>query len=171
MTLAAVQIHAILANERRRRAIDQLVAARAPLSVSNLATYIAEDESGESPPPKALRESVYGSLVQTHLPTLQSAGVITYDLESKIVSLTPQARNLRMYQELVGPGGVTWADWYRLCGLVGLLVILGSLLSVPIVAAVDPILWTSAALFAFAVLSASHLWSYRFSMPLWFPRR
>ncbi|WP_138007021.1 DUF7344 domain-containing protein [Halalkalirubrum salinum] len=171
MTLAAVQIHAILANERRRRAIDQLVATRTPLSASELATYVAEEESGESPPPKALRESVYGSLVQTHLPTLQSAGVITYDLECKMVSLTPQARNIRIYQELVGPAGVTWADWYRVCGLVGLLIILGSLLSVPIVAAVDPILWTSAALFTFAALSASHLWSYRFSIPLWFPRR
>ena len=61
--LPAEQVYTILANERRRRAIEQLSSVGGPVSVNELSTLVAGRETGESPPPKRCRESVYTSLV------------------------------------------------------------------------------------------------------------
>ncbi|MCL9817826.1 DUF7344 domain-containing protein [Natronocalculus amylovorans] len=164
MNISELQIHTILANERRQVALDQLRMGRGPIAVRELSHYIAEVESGLSPPPKPLRESVYSSLVQTHLPTLHEAGVVVYDCDLKEVTLSSHARSIQVYQDIFAIGEFTWADLYRGVGLVGFLAILGSLLDAPGVSVIDPLLWTSFSLFLLATVSVYQLWTYRFSI-------
>ena len=162
--LPAEQVYAILANERRRRAIEQLGSVGGTVSVNELSTLVAARETGETPPPKRCRESVYTSLVQTHLPKLADAGVIAYDRETQTIELSRRARDVRLYTEILAPGGATWSELYRALAMVSLLVVLAALLEAPLVSAVDPVLWTSLALGAFAVASAAQLWVNRFSV-------
>lgn len=162
--LPAEQVYAILANERRRRAIEQLSSVGGTVSVNELSTLVAGHETGESPPPTRCRESVYTSLVQTHLPKLADAGVIEYDRDSQTVELSRRARDVRLYTEVLAPGGATWSELYRALAVGSLLVVLAALLGVPFVSAVDPVLWTSLALGAFAAASAAQLWVNRFSV-------
>ncbi|KOX97484.1 DUF7344 domain-containing protein [Halorubrum tropicale] len=162
--LPAEQVYTILANERRRRAIEQLRSVGGPVSVNELSTLVAGRETGESPPPKRCRESVYTSLVQTHLPKLADAGVITYDRDSQTIELSRRARDVRLYTEILAPGGATWSEIYRALAVASLLVVLAALLDAPLVSAVDPVLWTSLALGAFAAASAVQLWVNRFSV-------
>jgi DNA-binding transcriptional ArsR family regulator len=162
--LPAEQVYAILANERRRRAIEQLRSAGGTVSVNELSTLVARRETGESPPPTRCRESVYTSLVQTHLPKLEAAGVVAYDRETQTIALSRRARDVHLYTEILAPGGATWSELYRALGVASLLVVLAALLGVPVVAAVDPVLWTSLALAAFAAASAAQLWVNRFSV-------
>ena len=71
---------------------------------------------------------------------------------------------MRLYTEILAPGGATWSELYRALAMVSLLVVLAALLEAPLVSAVDPVLWTSLALGAFAVASAAQLWVNRFSV-------
>lgn len=71
-------VYEILANPRRRATIRHLTttASGRTVSLRDLATAIAAAETGQSPPPRASRESVYNSLHQTHLPKLDELGVV-----------------------------------------------------------------------------------------------
>ena len=162
--LPAEQVYSILANERRRRALEQLGSVGGVVTVHDLSELVAGRETGESPPPKRCRESVYTSLVQTHLPKLEEVGVVEYDRETQTIELSRHARDVALYTEIVAKGGVTWSELYRALGVASLTVLLAALLDVPLVSAVDPVLWTSLALGAFAVASAAQLWVNRFSV-------
>lgn len=162
--LPAEQVYAILANERRRRALEQLGSVGGVVTVHELSELVASHETGGSPPPKRCRESVYTSLVQTHLPKLEDLGVIEYDRETQTIELSRHARDVSLYTEIVATNGVTWSELYRALGIVSLTVLLAALLGTPIVAAVDPMLWTSLFLAAFAVAGTYQLWLNRFSV-------
>jgi DNA-binding transcriptional ArsR family regulator len=162
--LPAEQVYAVLANERRRRALEQLGSVGGVVTVHELSTLVAGRETGESPPPKRCRESVYTSLVQTHLPKLEELGVVEYDRETQTIELSRHARDVALYTEIVAKGGVTWSELYRALGVASLTVVLAALLGVPLVSAVDPVLWTSLSLGAFALTGAYQLWVNRFSV-------
>jgi hypothetical protein len=162
--LPAEQVYAILANERRRRALEHIESAGGVVTVHELSTLVASHETDEPSPPKRCRESVYTSLVQTHLPKLADLGVIEYDRETQTIELSRHARDVSLYTEIVAKGGVTWSELYRALGVASLTVLLASLLGAPVFAAVDPVLWTSLSLGAFAVASAYQLWVNRFSV-------
>jgi hypothetical protein len=162
--LPAEQVYAILANERRRNALRHIESAGGIVTVHELSTLVASHETGEECPPKRARESVYTSLVQTHLPKLDDLGVIVYDQDTQTIELSRHARDVSLYTEIVVKGGVTWSELYRALGVISLTVLLGILLDLPALTVVDPILWTSLALGAFAVTSAYQLWVNRFSV-------
>lgn len=160
--LSEENVYAILSNSRRRGAFQQLTAAAdGSMSVHELSVRLAATESGQSPPPQKLRESVYNSLQQTHLPLLDDLGVVAYDEESRTVSLCVHARALGRYMEAMPSRRVTWGELYRTLGIVSLVTVLASLLGAPAVGAVDPILWTSAFLGVFAVSVCYQFWTNR----------
>ena len=162
--LPAEQVYAILANERRRRALEQLESVGGVVTVHELSTLIAGHETGESPPPKRSRESVYTSLVQTHLPKLEDLGVVAYDRGTQTIELSRHARDVSLYTEIVAKGGITWSELYRALGIVSLTVLLAALLDAPVLSLLDPVLWTSLFLAAFAAVGAYQLWINRFSV-------
>ena len=162
--LPAEQVYAVLANERRRRALEQLGAVGGVVTVHELSTLVAERETGEHPAPKRCRESVYTTLVQTHLPKLEALGVVTYDRDGQTIELSRHARDVSLYTEVVAKGGVTWSELYRALGIVSLTVLLAALLDAPVVSVLDPVLWTSLFLAAFAAVGAYQLWVNRFSV-------
>jgi len=78
------QIHNVLRNDRRRQVLKQLQQSVGQLSVRELSEAIAEAETGKSPPPRNIRDSVYNALNQTHLPKLDSLGIIKYNSRKKL---------------------------------------------------------------------------------------
>ncbi|AUX10380.1 hypothetical protein AArcSl_2765 [Halalkaliarchaeum desulfuricum] len=155
------QIHDLLRNERRQQVIKHMQRTVGSTTLRELAVAIAEQETGESPPPKNIRDSVYNSLHQTHLPKLDRRGVIEYDSDRKTVTLEEDAKSVRIYMEVVTDYGVTWDEVYRMLGTLSLFVVLAAHIDVPLVSAVDPVLWTSLFLFVFAVVMGYQLWSQR----------
>jgi hypothetical protein len=161
--LAETEIHDILRNDRRRRVIEHLQESVGTVTLRELAETIAAHESGASPPPRPVRESVYNSLHQTHLPKLDDEGVVDYDEHRKTVDLRPGARDVNVYMEVVTKYGITWADYYRTVATVALVVTLATELGTPVVSAVPTLLWTSIALFVVAVSTAYQLWTRRWT--------
>ena len=87
--LSETRIHEVLSNDRRRMAIEYL--QDGDLTLRELSERIAEAETGESPPPRNIRQSAYVSLQQTHIPKLAELDIVNYDEESKVVSLAEAA--------------------------------------------------------------------------------
>jgi len=155
------QIHGILANERRRAVIERLDASPGTVTVRDLSTAIAAIETGKSPPPARVRESVYTSLHQTHLPKLHDVGVVEYDRDRSLVHLRPAVREIGRHMDVLNGLGITWGEYYRGLGVFGLVLVTASLTGLPLVGVIDPLLWASGTLVAFAVSGALQLWDDR----------
>ena len=154
----------ILSNNRRRHALEYLCEHDAVVTLRDLSEAIATAESGESPAPRPVRHAVYVSLHQTHLPMLDASGVLTYDSDRKVVELLDSAREVERYMSLTTVFGVTWAEYYRALGVVGLFVVVAALADLPVLSWVPPLAWASAFLATFAVSSAYQLWGHRHSL-------
>ena len=126
------EIHDVLRNDRRRLVIERLRNGEGREAVRDLAEHIAGIESGESPPPRNVRQSVYVSLHQTHLPKLDKLGIIAYDADSKEVELAGRADEVAVYLEVVPKYGLSWGEYYLGLGLLGLLSIVGHQIGVPV---------------------------------------
>jgi len=157
-------VYTILANERRRRALEQLGSVGGVVTVHELSALVAGHERPARARRRSAVASVYTSLVQTHLPKLEELGVIEYDRETQTIEVSRHARDVALYTEVVASAGVTWSELYRALGVVSLTVLLAALLGVPLVSAIDPVLLTSLALALFAAASAYQLWINRFSV-------
>jgi hypothetical protein len=155
------QIHGILANERRRGVIERLDASPGTVTVRDLSEAIAAAETGESPPPARVRESVYTSLHQTHLPKLHDVGVVEYDRDRSMVHLQPSVREIDRHMDVLNGLGITWGEYYRSLGVFGLVLVIASLTGLPFVDVIAPLLWASGTLVAFAVSGAIQLWDDR----------
>lgn len=74
-------------------------------TIQELSEHIAALESGTEPPPRNVRQSVYVSLHQTHLPKLEALGVVDYDTNSKDVRLRDRATQIEEYMQPTDGGG------------------------------------------------------------------
>jgi curved DNA-binding protein CbpA len=157
--LGEAQIHDILSNERRRRTLDYLKREQATVELRTLAESIAEAESGESPPPTELRQSVYNSLHQTHLPTLDDFDIIEYDTNRKTISLRPEVRTIDIYMDVLTPYGITWSTYYRTLGVLALLTIVADQLDVLLLSGDYSLVIAVVFLFVIAISTGYQLWS------------
>lgn len=155
------EIHDILRNARRRAVLQYLRQTVGSVSLRELSVAIAERESGSSPPPTDVRESVYNSLHQTHLPKLDREGVVVYDRDRKTIKLEDPAREVDLYMEILSPYGITWAAFYRLFATVALLTLLAVELQFWALAAVDERLVISVFLGALTLTTSYQLWHRR----------
>ncbi|MCT9097347.1 hypothetical protein [Haloarchaeobius sp. HME9146] len=160
-SITETKIHHLLSNDRRRCVIEHLKEERPWMTLRQLADDIAELEADESPAPSNLRDSVYVSLHQSHLPKLDEAGIVDYDQDRKEVTLQDTARQVDVYMEVVTRWGVTQATYYRLLATFGLLTIvlaeIGTLSAVP----GNTVLYASLFLAIVAVSTAHQLWEHR----------
>jgi hypothetical protein len=163
-TLSECEIHQILSNPRRRAVLEHLGTSPGAISVRDLSEAIATTETGESPAPSRVRESVYTSLHQTHLPKLHDLGIVYYDRERSEILPLEGVRAVDPYMEVVTSWGVTWGEYYRALGVLGLTVVVAALTPVPLVSLVDPLLWASGFLALFALSSAYQLWRDRYAL-------
>jgi hypothetical protein len=157
--LGEEQIHDILSNERRKRTLDYLKHEPEAVELRTLAEALAEAESGDSPPPTNLRQSVYNSLHQTHLPKLDELDIIDYNKDRKTVTLRPEARTVDLYMEVLTPYGITWSTYYRTLAILALFAIVADKLGVLMLPGDYPLLIASAFLVVIAVSTGYQLWS------------
>ena len=88
------QVVRVLADRQRRRVLESLKTATAPIGLADLAVELARHESdtagGVSFDERAQRLRI--RLHHCHLPMLDEAGLIDYDVENKHVSLSDNPR-------------------------------------------------------------------------------
>ena len=159
--LTEMDAYEVLHNDRRRRVIELLADRVYAVELGDLAEALAGGEADERPPPDRVRESVYNSLHQTHLPKMEALGVVSYDREEKTVALQPAVRQLRQYRGATGPLGASWAGWYRGLALVGFWAVLIVSLESSLLATVDPLPVTVVFLTALTLSTCYQVWTHR----------
>ncbi|WP_458206213.1 DUF7344 domain-containing protein [Haladaptatus sp. NG-SE-30] len=153
------EIHNVLRNDRRRETLRYLRETDGMLTVDELSEHIATIETGESPPPRNVRKSVYVSLHQTHLPKLDDLGIVTYDQRSKELTLEDRIREVEVYMEVVPHHDVSWAVYYVGLGLLEILVLSATKLNLFSVPLLDFEFWTWTFLALFLVSALYHVYS------------
>lgn len=151
--LEAVEIHDVLSNERRQLILQFLRDGGGLLTARELSERIAEVETGESPPPRNIRQSAYVSLHQTHLPKLDELGIVEYDQSSKSVQLNERAEQVNVYMETVPKYGLAWSEYYLGVSILGLLLIIAGEIGVPGLAGMES-LWLAIGTFVLVLASA-----------------
>ena len=164
--LEPIEIHEILSNERRQLVLTFLREAEGTLTARELAIKIAESETGESPPPDNIRQSAYVSLHQTHLPKLDELKVVHYDRGDQTISLQQRADQVSVYMETVPKWGLSWSEVYVASGLLGLLVLLGGEVGVPVLADIGSVLLSVTMLGLITLIAALHTYNQRSSILL-----
>lgn len=149
--LDRADIHDVLRNDRRRHVIEYLRDRNGPTTARELSEYIAEQESGESPPPRNVRQSVYVTLQQTHLPKLGELDIVEYDENEKTVSLSDHAEDVSIYLEVVPKYGLSFSEFYAGLSILGILLVLATEVGVPFLNYVSPAYW---AIFTFCIIIA-----------------
>ena len=145
--LAAVDIHDVLSNERRRMVLSILHEEDGGQTTArDLSERIAEMETGQSPPPRNIRQSAYVSLHQTHLPKLDELGIIDYDESAKTVTLTDRAKQVSVYMETVPRYGISWSEYYIGVSAIGLLLVVAAFIGTPVLGVVGATTWAALAL-------------------------
>jgi DNA-binding transcriptional ArsR family regulator len=153
--LRAVEIHDVLSNERRQLILKFLRDGGGLLTARELSERIAEVETGETPPPRNIRQSAYVSLHQTHLPKLDELDIVDYDQSAKTVELNDRAREVSVYMETVPKYGISWSEYYVAVSVLGLLLIIAGEIGVPVLASIGSLALASAT-FVLILASATY---------------
>lgn len=157
LSIPEADVYYLLSNDRRRETLSVLWDVADEMTLRELSEQIASTEANTTPAPRLLRESVYNTLHQTHLPKLATYGLVEYDADRKLVRSSTGSRSLARYMDTLTPAGVTWGEYYRALGIGGLFAVVASLAGMPAFGAVDPLLFASASLGLFALSTAYQL--------------
>ncbi|WP_049999114.1 DUF7344 domain-containing protein [Halococcus sediminicola] len=120
--LTEYEIHDVLRNERRTQVLRALQREQTTQTLRELSEQLATHETGEQPPPRNIRESVYNSLHQTHLPKLDKMGIVDYERNRKLITLADDFDQIALYMEAVPENDVPWATYYLALGVIALAV-------------------------------------------------
>ena len=153
-TLSADTIHEVLSNSRRRKTLE-FIRERGALSHAELAELIAEAETGESPPPRNIRRSVYVSLQQTHLPKLSDENIVVRHPESDELVLGEDVGDVAVYLEVVPERELAWSEFTAGVCVLGILLVVAEWVGVPFMTALNsPLLLAM----LFGVLLVASVW-------------
>jgi hypothetical protein len=109
----------IVSNNRRRALLSVLEELGGKACLREIVKRVAEREEGEDFD-KKLEKSIHVSLLQTHFPKMQNAGIIEYDEKTGIVRLQELPKEVRYHLEIVGKGDIPWSMYYLLLSILGL---------------------------------------------------
>ncbi|OVE85994.1 DUF7344 domain-containing protein [Natronolimnobius baerhuensis] len=151
-------IFELLKNRRRREVLTYLLEAEETVTLGELAEQIAawENDTDVNALSSDQRKRVYVALYQTHLPKMDDAGIVEYDQDRGLISLSDNADLLMMYLDTDSHQQDRWDRWYAVTSVVGATVLGSSLVGVPLLSAVSPLAVAGVVIAAFIGLSAVH---------------
>jgi hypothetical protein len=121
---SADTLYSALTDTRRRYVLHYLKQQDDAVSVRDLAEQVAawENDTTVENLTSQERKRVYVSLYQSHLSTLDDAGVVDYDKEAGTVDLAERIREVDLFMEVVGGSDIPWRRFYL--GLVAVNAVL-----------------------------------------------
>lgn len=114
----------ILSSPRRRYVLYYLRDTGEPVALNDLAEHVAawENETPVDELSDQERKRVYVSLYQTHIPKLDSVGIVDYDQQSGMVALTDRVHQIDDYlTETSRP--IPWQQFYMTLAVISALML------------------------------------------------
>jgi hypothetical protein len=122
----------MLYNPRRRQVLAYLFAQDGPVDIDDVIVQVAawENDTTVDAVSESERRRIYVSLYQTHIPTLDDAGLVEYDEDEETVELTDRARDVDRH---LGADSDQFPWYYAYLGLsaVGMVSLLAAWLGAP----------------------------------------
>lgn len=154
--LSPDQAFDILSNRRRRYALHYLSEHPEGETLQELARELAawENKIDIESVSKKQQKRVYVSLYQTHVPKLESTGVINHDDESGLLTLTGRANEVTTYLREDTERSDSWYVYYL--GLVGAsaLFLIPTIAGFSVFSALSPAIVGITVILAFGLLTA-----------------
>ncbi|MFP8957280.1 ArsR family transcriptional regulator [Natrialbaceae archaeon A-CW3] len=158
-TLSKDVIFELLKNRRRREVLTYLLDAEETVTLGELAEQIAawENDTDVNALSSDQRKRVYVALYQTHLPKMDDAGIVDYDQDRGLITLSDNADLLVMYLDTDTHQRDRWDRWYAAVSLLGAAILAAAALGVPGFAALPIAALAGVIVAVFLVLSAVHV--------------
>jgi len=155
------EIFDLLSNHRRRYTIHYCKREENPVTLSDLAEQVAawEQDKDINEITSDERKRVYTSLQQTHLPTLDDAGMVNY--ENGEIELTNRANELDVYLDVVPGDSVPWGVYYLGLSVFSGLVLAGLWTEVIPTDPIPTLGWAGLLVALFAVSAVVHVYQSR----------
>lgn len=151
-------IFELLKNRRRREVLAYLLEAEETVTLGELAEQIAawENDTDVNALSSDQRKRVYVALYQTHLPKMDDAGIVDYDQDRGLISLSDNADLLMMYLDTDNHKQDRWDRWYAGLSVLGAVVVGAAVVGVPPLGSVPTLGIAGAVVAAFLGLSIAH---------------
>lgn len=104
------------------------------------------------------RRRVYTAMQQTHLPTMDEAGIIEY--EDQTIELTEHAEDLDVYMDIVPGSSIPWGQYYLGLSAVSAALVASAWVNV-YPASVPDLAWAALIVTAFSLSAAFHVYRSR----------
>lgn len=153
-----------LLGSQRRRLVLRHLKHEGETNLGDLAERVAAWENGITVEEVDYqqRKRTYTSLQQTHLPTLDEAGVVEFASERGVVEATDRARKLTVYLEIVPERNIPWSTYYFGVGVLScVLVGVVAVINVGVLEAVPDLGWAAAIGLTLTISAAVHTYRSR----------
>ncbi|MFC7045395.1 hypothetical protein ACFQH6_08245 [Halobacteriaceae archaeon GCM10025711] len=153
----------VLSNPRRRYVLYYLRRHEESAKLKEIADQIAawENDLPVEELSSQQRKRVYVSLYQTHIPKLESAGIVDYDENEGIVSLAQRADEVSAYLERGAATEVSWQLYYLVLAGASVLFVGAVLLGLPGFGAIPQLAAAFVVTLAFLGLALVHFYYQR----------
>lgn len=159
----------VLSNRRRRYALHHLKQRsdqRASLAELSRRVTAWEQETDPAELTYEDRRSAHTSLSQFHLPKMHEAGLVEFDPEERVVSLTDTGADVEVYLETVGGNELPWYRYFLLLSVLSAAVVVAAATGVPFLAGVSGMVLAELVAAAFLCSSLAFLYDSRYRMRL-----
>jgi hypothetical protein len=157
------EIFELLRNQRRRYVLQYLKQDERPVELGDLAQQIAAWEyettlEGVTP---EQRKRVYTTLQQTHLPKMDTAGILRFDSDRGVIEGTDRTRDISVYLEIVPGREFAWRELYLSLGAISCALVAALWLEIYPLATVSNLTWAAVIAATFTVTAAAHIYHER----------
>jgi hypothetical protein len=125
VSLGLDEVFEILKNKRRRTVLHYLENHEEPISLGEVAKYVAAEENDTSVEQVTSRERkcAYVGLYQCHLPKMDDMDIVDFNQNRGRIELGPNAPEVREYLETSDSTGRPWPLYYGSLGAMGAVVV------------------------------------------------
>ncbi|MDQ2049851.1 hypothetical protein RBH26_05080 [Natronolimnohabitans sp. A-GB9] len=154
------EIFEVLRNQRRRYVLQYLKQDGRPVELGDLAQQIAAWEYDTTPAEvtSAQRKRVYTTLQQTHLPKMDSAGILEFDADDRVIRPTDRTRDISVYLEIVPGHEFAWRELYLSLGAVSSALVAALWLDIYPLTLLSDLTWAAIIAVTVTVTAAVHVY-------------
>jgi hypothetical protein len=158
--LSKGEIFELLRNQRRRYVLHYLKQDDRPVELGDLAQQIAAweyDTTLEGVTPEQ-RKRVYTTLQQTHLPKMDTAGILRFDSDGGIIESTDRTADISVYLEIVPGREFAWRELYLSLGAIGCALTAALWLDIYPMATVSNLAWLAIVSVTITATAVAHIY-------------
>ncbi|WP_254763332.1 DUF7344 domain-containing protein [Natrinema marinum] len=157
------EIFEVLRNQRRRYVLQFLKQDDRPVELGDLAQQVAAweyDTTLEGVTPEQ-RKRVYTTLQQTHLPKMDTAGILCFDSDLGVIEATERTRDISVYLEIVPGREFAWRELYLSLGAISCALVAALWLQIYPLTLLADLTWTALIAGTFTLTAAAHIYHER----------